>query len=151
MASPLAAASRSAESSLATTRMSKRSLSRKIDFDNIRSQGRKLSSNRWLLVIYRNNDLGFLRYGFSLTRKLGSAVTRNRLKRWSREFLKKKIKEGQDLSVDTHFIFRPTDQEFYRNLQFADFEKDLEAMYRKMVVGHTKPTAEAIGQIRAKN
>lgn len=68
----------------------------------------------------------------SLTRKVGTAVTRNKLKRWSREFLRKKIKEGKDPAVDTHIIFRPTDQDFYRNLRFADFEQDMEIVFRKM-------------------
>ena len=42
-------------------------------------------SNAWLIVYGLTNDLGFCRLGLSVSRKVGSAVQRNRLRRLYRE------------------------------------------------------------------
>lgn len=115
-----------------------RVLTRQIDFDLIRREGRKINCSRWLVMFYRENDLGHLRYGFSISRKVGKAVTRNRLKRWSREFLRQKIKEGKDCSLDAHLVFRPAVPEFYRELEHAEFTEKMESGFAKLCVADEK-------------
>ncbi len=53
-------------------------------FAEIRRQGRSVAGD--LLVLYAlPNDLPFSRFGFSVSSRLGNAVTRNRIKRRLRE------------------------------------------------------------------
>src|SRR5690606_7656416 len=114
----------------------KRSLSRRIDYARLRSEGRKINLSRWLVLFYRRNDLGYLRYGLSINKKVGRAVLRNRLKRWSRECLRQQIRKGNDFGFDTHFVFRVMEPGFYRNLEFKEFESRMDLAFRKLGANH---------------
>ena len=60
--------------------------------------------NSFLVMRTFPNDLVVTRYGFSVSRRVGKAVTRNKIKRWLREILREtQVKPGWDLV----FIVRP--------------------------------------------
>lgn len=86
----------------------------------LRQSGHKMASCRWLTVVFCPNEAGYMRYGFSIPRQVGSAVVRNRLRRWAREILRGQIRQGEDLAIDVHFIFRPATGDFYRQLELKD-------------------------------
>ena len=67
------------------------------------SKGSSLASK--LLVLKTvGNGMPLSRYGFSVSRKVGNAVVRNRVKRWLREILRATtLKTGRDII----FIVRP--------------------------------------------
>ena len=51
------------------------------------------------------NGLPLSRYGFSVSKKVGNAVVRNRMKRWLREILRAtNLKQGRDII----FVVRPS-------------------------------------------
>lgn len=79
-----------------------------------------MGSCRWLTIIYVPNSVGFLRYGFSIPRQVGSAVLRNRLRRWGREIIRNQVRQSEDLAIDVHFIFRPQKGDIYKKLQLKD-------------------------------
>ncbi len=54
--------------------------------------GQKLQSRRFVLFIKRN-DSGHHRLGMTVSRKVGGAVTRNRIKRWFREIFRRQSTE----------------------------------------------------------
>jgi ribonuclease P protein component len=61
---------------------------RRVDFLRIQGQGTKLHVRHFLVFVVRNPTTGELpptRLGVTVTRKVGNAVTRNRIKRWVRE------------------------------------------------------------------
>lgn len=59
-----------------------------------------------LIVRYRRNELGHPRFGLAVGRRVGNAVTRNRVKRWLREAARH---EREDLEgFDIVFIARPS-------------------------------------------
>lgn len=78
-----------------------------------------------MVLAYQKNQLGILRYGFTVSRKVGNAVIRNRLKRWGREEFKKWIQSGRKLEADVNVIFRPVDTDFYKQLSHEEYQRSL--------------------------
>ena len=74
-----------------------RRLTRNRDFAAVRAQGRALS-DRWLVLVSRPNEKGVSRFGFSVSRRVGNAVVRNRTKRRLREAASRvPVREGWDV------------------------------------------------------
>lgn len=71
-----------------------------------------------------------LKYGVTASRKVGSAVVRNKLKRWVREYFRSldtgpnQIRTPIDASIN--IIFKPIDQGFYKGLKFEEFKKAMD-------------------------
>ena len=82
-----------------------------------------------MIVNFSKNELGSLRIGFTASAKIGNAITRNRLKRWCREFLR----QQQSLSVDANFVFlKPREPNLYKDLKHDDFDKLLEKAWKQI-------------------
>ena len=65
------------------------------DFKDLRENGRKYKTDDFLFVFKKGNaesEKPHLNYGFTVTRKIGNAVVRNRFKRLLREALRALIK-----------------------------------------------------------
>ncbi|PWU19592.1 MAG: ribonuclease P protein component [Bdellovibrio sp.] len=109
-----------------------RVLVRRHDFESLNKKGRRITSSRWVVLLYHPNRFGYLRYGFSIGRKVGPAVVRNRLRRWAREHIRHFLKKGKDWPVDIHLIVRPMDQEFFRHLAHNEFEKGMDHCFNQL-------------------
>ncbi|WP_138160429.1 ribonuclease P protein component [Peptoniphilus catoniae] len=73
-------------------------LKKNIDFQRVYKK-RNINGNRHITVFYRKNDLPTKRVGFTITKKIGNAVVRNKLKRRLREIYKSNfdlLKDGYD-------------------------------------------------------
>lgn len=73
-------------------------LKKNIDFQRVYSR-RNINGNTNLTVFYKKNNLSNKRVGFTITKKVGNAVTRNKLKRRLREIYRANfslLKEGYD-------------------------------------------------------
>jgi len=69
------------------------------DFKKVFSHGKAIPS-KFIVVYFRRNESERLRIGFSVSKKLGGAVVRNRIKRVLREVVRKHVTEivpGLDL------------------------------------------------------
>ena len=82
------------------------------------SKGHSLVS-RWVVMKTIPNGRSLSRYGFSVSRKVGNAVVRNRVKRWLREILRAvPLKAGHDII----FIVRPA----AAAIDYWNFKKTIE-------------------------
>ncbi|HOG46210.1 MAG TPA: ribonuclease P protein component [Anaerolineae bacterium] len=67
-------------------------LTRDADFDRVRKQGRSWAQSLFVFSAGRN-DLACTRFGFIVSRRIGNAVVRNRVKRQLREAVRRHLGE----------------------------------------------------------
>ena len=81
-------------------------LSRRGDFKKVFELGSKFPS-KYLVIYARPNGLSFSRLGLSVSKKIGKAVIRNRLRRLMREALRRQLAE-KPLRYDFVLVARST-------------------------------------------
>lgn len=105
-------------------------LKRSSDFLLIKEKGKRKTLSPWLLLGYRSNSFGVCRFGCTISRKVGSAVTRNKLKRWTKECFRKMAADGFNPEYDFNLVFRPMAEEFYKELSFEEFKIILAQLHK---------------------
>lgn len=91
-------------------------LKRKSDFDLVFKKGKKCYGKK-LMVVYKNSDA--LKVGYSVSKKNGGAVIRNRIKR----ILRAIVREYKDLFIGKYYIVlvpKPAENYSYHELK-AEF------------------------------
>ncbi|MBO9668413.1 MAG: ribonuclease P protein component [Bdellovibrio sp.] len=101
-------------------------IKRSSDFLSIKQSGKRHWPTKWLLLNYQKNSVGQLRFGVTASRKVGSAVVRNKLKRWSREYFRALLKAENSIEADINLIFKPMDPNFYKGLPHEEFVKAMD-------------------------
>ncbi len=107
-----------------------RRLAKRPEFLRVYESGRKVFS-RYAVVFFAGNDLEHSRLGITVTKKLGKANVRNRLKRWTREVYRRARKP---LGVDAHPIdlvvnVKPSAAES----GYPEFSRDLQQALARVV------------------
>ena len=105
----------------------------RLSFQHLREKGHRIQATPWLLVYWNTNGLRKPRILWNLSRKIGNAVVRNRLKRWCREFIRNQLGDllnshGLDLNV----AFRPIQKDFYKELRREQFVQELLRVEKKI-------------------
>jgi len=96
------------------------------EYSLIKKCGRSLSVSSWLLLNYKKNSNGNLRFGVTVSKKVGGAVTRNRWKRWCRSYVYDLLKSGYIVPADVNFVFRPSASALNKNFLYSDFKAILD-------------------------
>lgn len=74
-------------------------LRRRVDFESVRDEGRRVS-DQLLVMGFSRSDGGRSRFGLAVSRRVGSAVVRNRVKRRLREAIGSlEFREGWNVTV----------------------------------------------------
>jgi len=87
--------------------------------------------NSWLLANVKTTQLHQIRCGWTIPRPVGSAVLRNRFKRWGREYFRKWSAET-DKSLDLNLIFKRREKGFYLSVNHKDFDGALDKLVVKL-------------------
>ncbi len=95
-------------------------------FQDIYRQGNSLVSP-FLVVYWRKNGLDYNRYGFSLSKKMGKAVVRNRLKRQLKELIRRWLDPCLKQGFDIVIITRP----YLVRLDFWGIKADLTELMQR--------------------
>mgnify|MGYP003683498203 CR=1 FL=1 len=103
------------------------SLKLQTEFQSLKEQGQFSHVNHWLAISYKKNTEGTLRWGWTISKKIGNAVVRNRLRRWGKEMVR-----GQNHELDINFIFKAKGKEFYKSLSHEDFNKAFSKVFSKI-------------------
>jgi ribonuclease P protein component len=98
-------------------------LRKRRDFVTVQSGGRKLGGKHFVVLV----AAGAGRLGITVSKKVGNAVTRNRVKRFVREFVRTAAVAGRSWSLsgrDVVVVARPS----AAALRFAEVSADLERL-----------------------
>lgn len=96
------------------------------DFKNIISKHHILKSNEFIIYINKNN-LGYARIGLSVSRKLGNAVVRNKIKRQLRNIVKDVINLSNNVDIVVIAKEQFKEKTYHQNLEtFQKITKDLQ-------------------------
>ena len=95
------------------------------DFDKLRKYGKSVGS-KYVVLVYRRNNLDYTRRAFLASKKVGNAVTRNRARRLMKEAFR--LYEGTvPAGYDFLFIARNT----ITDSKCADVKKSIEAAFKR--------------------
>lgn len=106
------------------------SLRFKSQFTKLREEGFKTRPKPWLVINYSIAKGTGLSCGWTVPRKVGKAVVRNRLKRWSREFFRTRVGEVEEYKLFLNAVFlsgRSSNSKFFSDLE----HKELDEAYQK--------------------
>ena len=101
-------------------------IKRSSEYLSLKQSGKRHWPTKWLLLNYQKNSLGQLRFGVTASRKVGPAVVRNKLKRWTREYFRALLKVENSLEADINLIFKPMEPNFYKGLPHEEFVKAMD-------------------------
>ena len=95
------------------------------------SAGRRFHSQNFLFFVHRRDEDGFgVRFGTAVSKKIGSAVQRNRVKRLLREFFRL---HQQEISADVDIVAVPKRHIRVGQLRYAAVEQELKPVLDKVI------------------
>ena len=96
------------------------------DFKRLKQRGIKAYPNKWMYLSFLRNNQKQIRFGWTISRKIGSSVIRNRLKRWYRQYFRENLQKYSELCIDVNIILRPCGKIFYKKIRYDELIEPLE-------------------------
>lgn len=102
-------------------------LTRRAEFLQVAATGQRIATHGMVLQIRRRDDTAPARLGFTVTKKVGNAVVRNRTRRRLKEAARLLLRETQVRGADLVLIGRDST----RSRPFAELTDDLRRSLRR--------------------
>ena len=96
------------------------------DFSRIIKRKQSMA-NRTFIIYYLKNDIGHARIGISVSKKLGKAVIRNKIKRQVRMIIKETI------NLDDNYDYIVIVRNKFLDLDFTSNLKEFKYLYKKIL------------------
>ncbi len=103
-----------------------RRLLKRAEFTLCYDKGTKVHSKNFLVFIQEDMNNSFPRIGFAVTKKIGNAVVRNRVKRLLREFCRLNQKL---FPQNANIVITPKKHLHVATLDYAKVEKELSSLF----------------------
>ncbi len=103
-----------------------KTLKTKKDFNNVFNRG-KSTASRYLVLYWYPNKKEINRYGFSISKRIGKAVVRNKLKRRLKEIIRRFLEDSSLKGYDIIIIARNP----VNSLDFNGIKNDLTRLFKK--------------------
>ena len=107
-------------------------LKKRTEFLHVSKNGKRVYAGDYLIINFAPNKLGNMRCGWTIPKYVGSAVTRNKMRRWCREFFREKLMSGWNPSLDLNIVVKRKEKNFFKGVEFATFKENLEKACKKI-------------------
>lgn len=99
------------------------------EYSKINLRGQRVKLCPWIMLIILPSEDGLNHFGITVSRKVGSAVIRNKLKRWVRHSVRSQSWPKKFKSKQIVFVFRAQPENFYKKLEFKKFKDVLRSQF----------------------
>lgn len=89
--------------------------------------GKKIRPTKWLTIQHLDTEAADIYFGITVSKKVGGAVLRNKLKRWVRQGVRQ-IKFSSKNGKKLVFVFRPQTEAFYEQLAYKEFAEAIKSL-----------------------
>jgi putative membrane protein insertion efficiency factor/ribonuclease P protein component len=126
-------------------------LKRSSEYKQASLAGKKIKLAPWVHLHILSSEDGFSYYGMTASRKVGSAVVRNRLKRWVRNCVRTEKWPDQFINKKVVFVFRAqTNELFFKEIKYSEFLQlykkfDINILVKSMIVFYQKTLSYFLG------
>ena len=109
------------------------SIKKTADFKQVYAHGKSVS-DRHFVVYAHPNEKGATRLGLSISRKVGNAVVRNKIRRWIKEFFRLNKPLLLWPSIDIVVVARMSASTLVNDTKYGGVEKSLQGLVKQIVV-----------------
>lgn len=111
-------------------------ITRTSDYSKLKLNGKRYSPSKWLNINYLFNKDSSYAYGITVSKKVGNAVVRNKLKRWIRFYFSNFDEKSLGSGVAVNFIFRSTGEPILNEISYVEIKKALDNFFNKIRVNY---------------